>query len=222
MAARSRASISPQDVYYQRPRWSPDGTRIAFHVTGGGSPRIAVYDVAANRITAETALPARDPNVGGKCGDMWLVESRDARFVLYSYTDGVPGTNGVWAVLSGEQHLVKASQAGRHGGRTAGSRRVVVRRFDDLRRERHGAAAHHRRPLAGMVAGITRVPRNIGCAGRPFTDARRAVVQWRTRVIRSPSSSLTAAAWRRVARRRNGDAIAVALESGHAGWRDVR
>ncbi len=115
---REVARIDPaQDVYYQRPRWSPDGRRIAFHVTDGGAGQVAVYDVAAGRITAEAALPARDPNVGGKCGggDMWLVEwSRDSRFVLYSYTDGVPGTNGTWAwdVASGEQHLVKAPQAG--------------------------------------------------------------------------------------------------------------
>ncbi len=102
---------SPKDVYYMRPQWSPDGTRIAFVVSDGDNLRLATYDVAAGRIAAEAPAPERDPNIGGGCGsgDMWLVEwSRDGRQVLFSFGEGLTGTNGVWAwdPASGERRLV--------------------------------------------------------------------------------------------------------------------
>lgn len=79
--------------------WAPESNRIGFHVSEQDTPHYAVYDLAAGAIVALANVPQRNPNIGGRCGggDMWRSAwSRDGRSMLYSYTDGLAGTNGVW------------------------------------------------------------------------------------------------------------------------------
>ncbi len=107
----------PEGVYYGSPLWAPESNRLAFHVSEQDTPHYAVYDVAAGAIVASADVPQRNPNIGGRCGgsDMWRSAwSRDGRSVLYSYTDGLAGTNGVWVwdMVTGEQALVPAFGAG--------------------------------------------------------------------------------------------------------------
>ncbi len=113
-----RARIEPpKDLYYASPQWAPESNRIGFHVSEQDTPHYAVYDLAAGAIVARADVPQRNPNIGGRCGggDMWRSAwSRDGRSMLYSYTDGLAGTNGVWVwnVATGEQRLVPAFGAG--------------------------------------------------------------------------------------------------------------
>ena len=97
------------------------------------SRQYAVYDVAAGRIVAEAALPARDPNIGGRCGggDMYLLKwsARRAGASRTPSATGSPGTNGVWTwdIASGKQTMTPAVNA---GGVTAGpGGRFVVQRL---------------------------------------------------------------------------------------------
>ncbi len=118
IAGQERARIEPpENVYYGSPLWAPASNRISFHISEQDTPHYAVYDLAAGAIVARAGIPQPNPNIGGRCGgsDMWRSAwSRDGRSVLYSYTDGLSGTNGVWVwdVATGEQRLVPAFSAG--------------------------------------------------------------------------------------------------------------
>ncbi len=117
MSGQERARIEPpKDVYYSSPLWAPASNRISFHVSEQATPHYAVYDLAAGAIVARADVPRRNPNIGGKCGGGDMLRSawsRDGRSVLYSYTDGLAGTNGVWMwdVAAGGQRLVPAFYA---------------------------------------------------------------------------------------------------------------
>jgi hypothetical protein len=99
-SGQERARIEPpKDVYYASPVWASESNRIGFHVSEQDTPHYAVYDLAAGAIVALANVPQRNPNIGGRCGggDMWRSAwSRDGRSMLYGYTDGLAGTNGVW------------------------------------------------------------------------------------------------------------------------------
>lgn len=129
LAGNERARIEqPRNVYYASPLWAPNSNRIGFHIGDQETPHYAIYDLAADAIVARADVPQRNPNIGGKCGggDMWRsVWSRDGRSLLYSYTDGLKGTNGVWVwdIAAGQQHLVPAFGAGAPSGGPGG--RVV-------------------------------------------------------------------------------------------------
>ena len=118
LSGRERARIeASKDVYYSSPLGAPVSNRVGFHVSEKDTPHYSVYDLAAGAIVARAGVPRRNPNIGGRCGggDMWRSAwSRDGRDMLYSYTDGVAGTNGVWVwdVATGEQRLVPAFGAG--------------------------------------------------------------------------------------------------------------
>jgi Tol biopolymer transport system component len=107
----------PAEGFYSEPRWSPVDNRIAFHASIDQTPNYAVYDLAAGRIIALAPSPRASDKVGGGCGgdDMWRTDwSRDGTHVLYGFTMGDTGANGVWAwdVATGEQRVVPASGAG--------------------------------------------------------------------------------------------------------------
>jgi hypothetical protein len=117
-AGKEHARLEPpKDVYYGSPLWAPESNRIGFYVSEQKAPHYAVYDLAAGAIVARAGVPQRNPDIGGKCGggDMWRSAwSRDGSSVLYSYTEGLAGTNGVWVwnVAAGKQRLVPAFGAG--------------------------------------------------------------------------------------------------------------
>jgi len=115
---KERARLEPpKDVYYGSPLWAPESNRIGFYVSQQKTPHYAVYDLAAGAIVARADVPQHNPNIGGKCGggDMWRSAwSRDGSSLLYSYSEGLSGTNGVWVwdVATGKQRLVPAFSAG--------------------------------------------------------------------------------------------------------------
>jgi Tol biopolymer transport system component len=100
--------------YYASPRWSPVSNRIALHLWEDGRARYTVYDLSTAAFVGDAAPPPTSDRIGGKCGggDMWRTSwSADGQHVLYSFTDGDTGANGVWAwdVASGEQRVILAS-----------------------------------------------------------------------------------------------------------------
>lgn len=102
---------------YASPRWSPVENRIAMHLVKDSRARYAVYDVATADLVAEAEPPKYSERIGGRCGggDMWNTEwSRDGQRILYSFTFGDTGANGIWSwdVASGEQRVVPAADAG--------------------------------------------------------------------------------------------------------------
>ncbi len=111
------------NAFYSRPRWSPVADQIAFHVseydetTQVSSPRYVVYDISAGAIIDSVASPRASEKIGGGCGggDMWRMEwSRDGRRLLYDFSMGETGANGVWVwdVAIGDQRVIPAAQAG--------------------------------------------------------------------------------------------------------------
>jgi len=87
------------------PRWSPDGTRIAFaRESGIGRASVLVTDVSAGRVTkiADDAVP--DSTVWGQ---PW---SPDGKWLAYGSTKGVSGSNRAMVVsMSGKIRLVASS-----------------------------------------------------------------------------------------------------------------
>ncbi len=52
--ARKRLDLTPEDAYGSEPRWSPDGTRLAFGATAGGVPAIRVVTAAGADVATVT------------------------------------------------------------------------------------------------------------------------------------------------------------------------
>jgi Tol biopolymer transport system component len=107
----------PADGYYASPVWSPVDDRIMFHFgSAQGQPQYVVYDLDRRDIVAGARVPKASDKIGGKCGswDMWAASwSRDGSRVLYSFSMGDTGANGIWTwdVATGEQTLVPAISA---------------------------------------------------------------------------------------------------------------
>jgi hypothetical protein len=113
----------PGDGSFGSPRWAPDGDRIAMHYSRRAAdgrlwePRYVLYDLATRQVIGETEVPRASDKIGGRCGgtDMWRSDwSRDGRRLLYAFTMGDTGANGIWVwdTASGTQKLVPAANAG--------------------------------------------------------------------------------------------------------------
>ncbi len=104
-------------AWYGSPRWSPAANLIAMHRQDESGARYTVYSVDEARFIAESETPKPSERIGGRCGggDMWQTEwSRDGQRVLYSFTFGDTGANGVWSwdVATGERRVIVAAYAG--------------------------------------------------------------------------------------------------------------
>jgi hypothetical protein len=104
-------------AWYGSPRWSPAANLIAMHRQDESGARYTVYSVDEARFIAESETPKPSERAGGGCGggDMWQTEwSRDGRRVLYSFTFGDTGANGIWSwdVATGERRVIVAAGAG--------------------------------------------------------------------------------------------------------------
>lgn len=105
-----------QGTGYASPRWSPVENRIAMHRQDESGARYTVYSVDEARFVAESETPKYSDRIGGRCGggDMWRTEwSRDGQRVLYGFTDGDTGANGIWSwdIATGERRVVPAAYA---------------------------------------------------------------------------------------------------------------
>jgi Tol biopolymer transport system component len=108
---------APTEGYYAQPRWAPNDNRIAFHASMGDRPTYEVYDVDRHAFVASAPVPKASDKIGGGCGgaDMWRMDwSLRGDAILYSFSFGDTGANGVWAwdLASGEQRLVPAASSG--------------------------------------------------------------------------------------------------------------
>lgn len=89
----------PADGWISQPRWSPIDDRIAFHLSDQDAPSYALYDLAQGRIVQRAPVPRTSDRIGGRCGgaDMWRLDwNRDGTAILFSFSDGDTGANGVW------------------------------------------------------------------------------------------------------------------------------
>ena len=97
--------------------------QIAFHVseydeaTQLSSPRYVVYDIGVGAIIDSVDAPRASDKIGGGCGgsDMWRMDwSRDGASLLYDFSLGDTGANGIWVweIAANAQRLVPAAQAG--------------------------------------------------------------------------------------------------------------
>lgn len=89
----------PANSWISQPHWSPVEDRIAFHLSDGGDPSYAVYDLAQARVVQRVPVPRTSDRIGGRCGgsDMWRLDwNREGTAILYSFSDGDTGANGVW------------------------------------------------------------------------------------------------------------------------------
>ncbi len=109
--------VMAQGAGYASPRWSPVENRIAMHFQDQAGSGYAVYDLASSGFVARSETPKVSERIGGRCGggDMWETEwSRDGQRVLYSFTSGDTGANGVWSwdIATGERRVIVAANAG--------------------------------------------------------------------------------------------------------------
>ena len=115
-----RIDFTGQSMYYSSPEWSPVDNRIAIHVSRQQSDtyeaQYEVYDVEARAFYGAAKPPKYSERIGGGCGggDMWHTTwTPDGARVLYTFSLGDTGANGVWAwdPASGEQRVLIASNA---------------------------------------------------------------------------------------------------------------
>lgn len=104
-------------AWYGSPRWSPAANLIAMHRQDESGARYTVYSVDEARFIAESETPKPSDRAGGGCGggDMWETEwSRDGQRVLYSFTFGDTGANGIWSwdIATGARRVIVAANAG--------------------------------------------------------------------------------------------------------------
>jgi hypothetical protein len=109
----------PAETYYASPKWSPVADQLMFHVgsSAQGQPQYVIYDVERRDIIGGARVPNASDKIGGKCGswDMWAASwSRDGQSVLYDFSMGEAGANGIWRwdLATGEQQLVPAINVG--------------------------------------------------------------------------------------------------------------
>ncbi len=112
-----RIDFSSESNGYASPSWSPDSNRIAMHVSRDQRARYQVYDLATRTFAGNAEPPSISERIGGGCGggDMWNTEwSTDGMRVLYSFTWGDTGANGIWSwdLRDGSQNILYAANAG--------------------------------------------------------------------------------------------------------------
>jgi Tol biopolymer transport system component len=120
-AEHDRIEFGGELAGYASPAWSPTGNKIAMHLSRAHGDRYTsqyeVYDVDTGTFSGGGATPKVSERIGGRCGggDMWSTAwSADGSRVLYSFTWGDTGANGIWSwdPATGAQSVVYAANAG--------------------------------------------------------------------------------------------------------------
>ncbi len=122
-----------------RPRWSPDGTRLAFVRDDGRDTEIVVLDLASGRET-RVNTPAIELDPEFSADGEWLY-----------YTSGQSGSLSLWRrhLASGaEERLTDLSQVERNVRRVSGGDGIVYL---------HGSGAHRVLRMRDLVAGTDAV-----------------------------------------------------------------
>jgi Tol biopolymer transport system component len=117
---RDRIDFSDDSSYYSSPEWSPVDDQIAMHISrrqgDAFTAQYEIYDLQTRAFFGAAKPPEYSDRIGGGCGggDMWHTSwSMDGQRVLYSFSMGDTGTNGIWSwdLQDGVQRVLYAANA---------------------------------------------------------------------------------------------------------------